>query len=129
MNRLKKTMCIALLAAFAMSFTAFAAEISPAASNEFRITSARLISSSSLTLSFSVKTISYADELGVSTVELHDSTTGETRTYYPYKISSGTSYSSTVPLSGVAKGHRYYADVTFYVDGLTKTVQTNTITY
>ena len=129
MYKLKKLIAIALLSTFVMSFTAFAADIVPAASNEFRSTSARLISSSSLILSFSVKTISYANVLCSSSGVLHDSTTGNTLKYSPNKTSSGTGYSSTVPLSGATKGHKYYADVTFYADGLTKTVKTNTVTY
>lgn len=129
MRKLKKLICSVLLLAFAMSFTAFATDIIPASSDEFQKTSATLVSSSSLTISFNVVTRSYSSELGISKVILHDMTSGDTLKYSPDKMSSGYTYSSRISLSGATTGHKYYADVTFYADGLTKTVQTNTITY
>ena len=88
-----------------------------------------ICSVSSLTISFNVVTRSYSSELGISKVILHDMTSGDTLKYSPDKMSSGYTYSSRISLSGATTGHKYYADVTFYADGLTKTVQTNTITY
>ena len=53
-----------------MSFTAFAADTMPASSDEFKKTSATLVSSSSLMVSFDIVTRDYSNELGITTVRI-----------------------------------------------------------
>lgn len=127
-KRLNKYVSLFLLAVFALSFSAQAADTDALADKVFVTAEAQLIETSTkLYLDFSVKTNTYNDQLGVSRIKLHDLTTGNSTTYTGPKT-SGSSYSDRVALPAT-KGHRYYVVVTFYADGWTTQRQTNTLTF
>lgn len=127
-KRLNKYVSLFLLAVFALSFSAQAADTDALADKVFVTAEAQLIeTSTTLYLDFYVVTNTYNDQLGVSRIKLHDLTTGKSITYTGPQI-SGSSYDGRAALPAT-KGHRYYADVTFYADGYTKQVKTNTLTF
>lgn len=127
-KRLNRYVSLFLLAVFALSFSAQATDTSALADKVFITAEAQLIeTSTTLYLDFSVKTNTYNNQLGVSRIKLHDLTTGNSTTYTGPQI-SGSNYDDRAALPAT-KGHRYYADVTFYADGYTKQVKTNTLTF
>lgn len=127
-KRLNRYVSLFLLAVFALSFSAQAADTSILADKVFITSEAKLIeTSTTLYLDFSVKTNTYNNQLGVSRIKLHDLTTGNSTTYTGPKI-SGSSYSDQVALPAT-KGHRYYVVATFYADGWTTQKQTNTLSF
>ena len=127
-KRLNKYVSLFLLAVFALSFSAQAVDTDALADKVFVTAEAQLIeTSTTLYLDFYVVTNTYNDQLGVSRIKLHDLTTGKSITYTGPQI-SGSSYDGRAALPAT-KGHRYYADVTFYADGYTKQVKTNTLTF
>lgn len=127
-KRLNRYVSMFLLAVFALTFSAQAVDTSVLADKVFVAAEAQLIeTSTTLYLDFSVKTNTYNNELGVSRIDLYDVTTGSNAAYAGPK-KSGTSYDDQIALPAT-KGHRYYANVTFYADGYTKQVKTNTLTF
>lgn len=127
-KKMKRFISLILLVAFAMSFCAQASDASVLADKHFTYTKAQLIeNSTTLFLDFSVKTNTYNNQLGVSLIMLHDLTAG-TNTAYTGSFNSGTSYAARVIIPAT-KGHRYYATITFYADGSTLQVDTNTLTF
>lgn len=127
-KKLNRYVSLFMLAVFALSFSAQAADTSVLADKVFIASEAQLIeTSTTLYLDFYVSTNTYNNQLGVSRIKLHDLTTGNSTTYTGPKI-SGTNYSDLVTLPAT-KGHRYYADITFYADGWTSEMRTNTLTF
>lgn len=127
-KRLKRYVSLFLLAVFALPFSAQAADTSVLADKIFITAEAQLIeTSTTLYLDFYVATNTYNNRLSVNRIKLHDLTTGNSTTYTGPQI-SGSSYDGRAALPAT-KGHRYYADVTFYADGYTKQVKTNTLTF
>lgn len=124
----KRILSVFLLVVYAVSFSAFAAETEPYASKQFTRSEASLKSvSGSLFLDFHVATTTANSKIGISQVELHDVTNGA-QVYCTGLTNSGKDFSDIFCIYSGVKGHRYYAKVTFYADGLTTTRQTNTIT-
>ena len=124
----KRIVAILLLVIYALSFSAYAADVEPYASKQFTRREASLKSvSGSLFLDFDVATTTSNGKIGVSQVALHDVTSGKI-VCCAGLTSSGKEFSDIYYIYPGAQGHRYYAKVTFYADGLTTVRQTNTIT-
>ncbi len=124
----KRIFSIFFLVVYTLSFSAYAADVDPYASKQFTRREASLKSvSGSLFLDFDVATTTSNSKIGVSQVSLHDVTSGKI-VYCTGLTSSGKEFSDTYYIYSGTKGHRYYAKVTFYADGLTTVCQTNTIT-
>lgn len=129
LRRTRKLVSAILLFMFAMSFSAVAADNSIQSSNTYKSATAVLSSSSSaLHLNVSARTSLSNNSIGVSMITLHDLTTGSTKNYSG-SYSSGISYSKQFSLPNAVKGHRYYAVITFYADGMTTQATSNTITF
>ena len=129
LHRTRKFVSAILLFMFAMSFSAAAADTSIQSSNTYKSATAVLSSSSSaLHLNVSARTSLSNNSIGVSMITLHDLTTGSTKNYSG-SYSSGISYSKQFSLPNAVKGHRYYAVITFYADGMTTQATSNTITF
>ena len=128
-HKARKLISAILLFVFAMSFSASAADITIQSSNTYKYAIATFSDSSGqMDLDLSARTTQSNNRIGASKITLHDLTTGSIQNYSGF-YSSGISYSKQFSLPNAVKGHRYYAVVTFYADGLTQTVQTNTIRY
>ena len=128
-HKARKLISAILLFVFAMSFSASAADITIQSSNTYKYAIATFSDSSGqMDLDLSARTTQSNNRIGASKITLHDLTTGSIQNYSG-SYSSGISYSKQFSLPNAVKGHRYYAVVTFYADGLTQTVQTNTIRY
>lgn len=127
-KRIKKSFPVIVLVVSTLLFYAQAADSEVFASKTFVATQANLISSSStLYLDFYVRTNTSNSQLGISRIDLYDVTTGSSAAYAGPK-KAGISYDDQIALPAT-KGHRYYANVTFYADGYTKQVKTNTLTF
>ena len=128
-HKARKLISAILLFVFAMSFSASAADITIQSSNTYKYAIATFSDSSGqMDLDLSARTTQSNNRIGASKITLHDLTTGAIQNYSG-SYSSGISYSKQFSLPNAVKGHRYYAVVTFYADGLTQTIQTNTIRY
>lgn len=124
-NKIKRMVSVLLLVVCALSFSAQATVYE---SKEFRKTEASLsATSSTLYLDFYVKTNTINSQLGIKSIKLYDVTTGSNK-IYAGPMSSGIEYQDSCAVPAT-KGHRYYANVTFYADGYTKQIKTNTITF
>lgn len=119
---------VILTVAFALIFSAGAVDMQPFSNKYFMKAEANLFVSFGLNLDFNVRTNLDNNQIGVGKVVLHDMTTDST-TNYPGTSGSGKKFSDAIKLSGAIKGHRYYAEVTFYADDLTTTCQTDPLTY
>lgn len=127
-KRLKKSFSAILLVICALSFCAQATNSDVFASKTFVASEANLVSiSSTLYLDFYVRTNTSNNQLGISRIDLYDITTGSNTAYAGPK-KSGVIYDDRVAIPAT-RGHRYYANVTFYADGYTKQVKTNTLTF
>ena len=127
-KKISKLVAVILLVVCTLSFSAQAADNSVFADKTFAATSASLTSTSAnLYLDFSVQTNIYCSQIGISTINLYDLTTGK-NIVYAGPQTSGSRYTDDCILPAT-KGHRYYAIVTFYADGATKQVTTNTYTF
>lgn len=128
LRKMKRFFPVGLLLVWTLSFCAQATDVDILASKTFVASEADLISTSStLYLDFYVRTNTSNNQLGVSRIDLYDVTAGSNVAYAGPK-KAGISYEDQIALPAT-KGHRYYAQVTFYADGYTKQVKTNTITF
>ncbi|MFR3786715.1 MAG: hypothetical protein ACLTWR_05435 [Agathobaculum desmolans] len=129
LHRTRKLVSAILLFMFAMSFSAAAADTSIQSSNTYKYAIATLSDSSGqMVLDLKARTTQSNSQIGSSKITVHDLTTGSTKNYSG-SYSSGISYSKQFSLPNAVKGHRYYAVVTFYADGLSTQATSNTITF
>ena len=112
----RKILCLTLCCAFVAGFSAEAMaddSTKPYASFSISNKSATLRrSGTSITLDFSVQATATCSQLGVSSVALHDTTTGKITNYSGKTASGVSSYSNAIRFSGTP-GHTYYALVSF----------------
>lgn len=113
---------------FVLSSALSLADVLPFASTRFKTTSCYL--PTSLNLSASVSTYDDCDELGVKSYALYKSNGTKVMSASPEDYEAGHKYSFSVDLSGYASsGTSYYAVVTFYADGETRSQTSGTVRF
>ena len=129
LHRTRKLVSAILLFMFAMSFSAAAADTSIQSSNTYKSATAVLSDSSgSVTLDLFARTTQSNSKIGASKIIVYDLTLGSSKSYSG-SYTNGTYYSKRFSLPNTVRGHRYYAVVTFYADGLCTQATSNTVTF
>lgn len=126
--KMKKNAIIAIILALAVISCASAAQIEPFASNTFYSRSATLASApSGLSLTTITTTYEPQKQLGISVYVLYDQTAGSNHAYSVKNYTKGSSYNHSFDITNVIKGHTYYVKATFYADGNTYSMVTNSV--
>ena len=134
-KKLKRILSMMLLATFALSYSAFAVDtdIQPYASIYLTHKEASLASSNNqLAVNFSVVSNISVAKIGVSSITLHDVTSGTTKNFSGLTVSGKENAGRKILGAGVS-GHQYYATVVLCAlnsngSGATYTVTTNYVT-
>ena len=132
---LKKILCLPLLASFMLPYNAFAADsdIQPHASIYLTHKEASLATSKNqLSVNFSVVSNISVAKIGISSITLHDVTSGTAKNFSGLTVSGKENDGRKILGTGIT-GHRYYATVVLCAlnsngSGATYTVTTNYVT-